>query len=247
MLDVKLVVVQGKPIGKEIPLRIPRLLVGRGAECQLRPTSELVSRQHCVFILGEDSLRLRDLGSTNGTFVNGHRITGEVVLRHGDTVQIGPLGFRVVIRQKAKQVGTAPTGAAQIGAEEHDEDAVAEWLTSAEPPSSVADMPTTFLGQKGASSPEETIAERAELQETQLGVPIVPTPGQGTETGGEQAGQQDAKAGQQQEGEEEKVVVVEGGLKIKLKGKKQKIEKTREDTSRAADEILRRMLERRPR
>lgn len=244
MLDARLVVVQGKPIGKEIPLRVHKLLVGRGPECQLRPASELVSRQHCVFLLTEDSLRLRDLGSTNGTFVNGHRITGEVVLKHGDTVQIGPLGFRVVLKNAAARASkpVAPAEAARLGAEDTNEDAITEWLMNApEPPSSVVDMPTTMVGSSQESSPGETVAERAELQETQLGVPIM----QPAEAEGQPGAAGDQ--GKEEEEEEERVVVVEGGLKIKLKGKKQKIEKTREDTSRAADEILRRMLERRPR
>ena len=243
MLDVKLVVVQGKPIGKEIPLRIPKFLVGRASHCHLRPTSELVSRQHCVFLLTENELRLRDLGSTNGTCVNGQRITGEVVLRHGDTVTIGTLGFRVVIRQPVQQAQRpAPESAAQLGSEDTDENKIAEWLLAeADADASSSDMPTTHGVPTTPASEEETIAERAELMETQLGIPQLDTnasPAEGT------PGQTQAEAGQEQE---EKIVVVEGGLKIKLKGKKQKIEKTREDTSRAADEILRKMLERRPR
>ena len=96
-MNVKLVVVQGKPKGKEIPLRIPKFLIGRGTECHLRPNSELVSRHHCLLIRGNDELRLRDLGSTNGTLVNGERITSEMVLRSGDMIQVGPLGFELVM------------------------------------------------------------------------------------------------------------------------------------------------------
>ncbi len=244
MLDVRLVVVQGKPIGKEIPLRIPKFLVGRASHCHLRPTSELVSRQHCVFLVNDSEVRLRDLGSTNGTCVNGQRITGEVVLKHGDTVTIGTLGFRVVIRQPAqKQQSTPPKAAARLGSQDTDENKIAEWLLSgADDDQSAADMPTTFgVPTMPAAGEEETIAERAELMETQLGIPQVAEPNQQNQPA--QGQEQGAAA---EEGEE-KVVVVEGGLKIRLKGKKQKIEKTREDTSRAADEILRKMLERRPR
>ena len=70
-MNVKLVVVQGKPEGKEIPLRTPKFLIGRGTECHLRPNSELISRHHCLLIIGESGVTLRDLGSTNGTLVNG--------------------------------------------------------------------------------------------------------------------------------------------------------------------------------
>lgn len=96
-MNVKLVVSQGKPEGKEIPLRIPKFLIGRGTECHLRPNSELVSRHHCMLLIGENDVRLRDLGSTNGTLVNGNRISSDVVVRSGDMIHVGPLVFQLVM------------------------------------------------------------------------------------------------------------------------------------------------------
>lgn len=96
-MNVKLVVVQGRPAGREIPLRIPKFLVGRGTECHLRPNSELISRHHCMFLIDSDAVVLRDLGSTNGTLVNGARVVGDVHVLHEDLIQLGPLGFRMVI------------------------------------------------------------------------------------------------------------------------------------------------------
>ncbi len=60
--------------------------------------SEMVSRHHCVFSVDDFSVRLRDLGSTNGTLVNGERIRKETVLTDGDRILIGNLDFLLVIR-----------------------------------------------------------------------------------------------------------------------------------------------------
>jgi pSer/pThr/pTyr-binding forkhead associated (FHA) protein len=53
-----------------------------------------VSRQHARLDKSGDDVRLTDLGSTNGTFVNGARISAETPLRVGDTVQFGAVSFR---------------------------------------------------------------------------------------------------------------------------------------------------------
>jgi len=95
-MNVKLVVVQGRSIGKEIPVRSPKFLIGRGIECHLRPNSDLVSRHHCMILIHDDEeVRLRDLGSTNGTLVNGIPIPNEVMLCAGDLIEVGPLVFQI--------------------------------------------------------------------------------------------------------------------------------------------------------
>lgn len=101
MLQAKLRVVSGKQEGSEIPLPLGKFLVGREEDCHIRPNSDLVSRHHCVFTLDEFTLRLRDLGSTNGTFVNGERIHGAVVLNRGDRVVIGKLELDISISSGA--------------------------------------------------------------------------------------------------------------------------------------------------
>ena len=61
----------------------------------------MVSRHHCVFTLDDYTLRLRDLGSTNGTLLNEERLRGEAALKEGDRVQIGPLVFEIRISKVA--------------------------------------------------------------------------------------------------------------------------------------------------
>ncbi len=98
-MKVKLSTLQGQGTGKEFLIPTPVCLIGRSKECHLRPSCEAISRRHCeIFVKGENVL-VRDLGSKNGTFVNGERIETEdiAVLRAGDKIQIGPLRFEVVL------------------------------------------------------------------------------------------------------------------------------------------------------
>jgi pSer/pThr/pTyr-binding forkhead associated (FHA) protein len=105
---VKLRVVQGKPQGRIITVHRGELVIGRGEECHLRPNSSLVSRQHCLLRVTENAVSLQDMGSANGTLVNGRRVLGKRPLIHGDKIQIGPLVFQICVEE------AAPTGPQKV-------------------------------------------------------------------------------------------------------------------------------------
>ncbi len=107
MVRAELKVIGGKQHGSLIPLQTKKFLVGREQDCQLRPSSESVSRHHCVFTIDEFSVRLRDLGSTNGTFVNGQRVQGQAILQLGDRILIGKLEFEIAIHDSVAAVNYA--------------------------------------------------------------------------------------------------------------------------------------------
>ena len=92
-MKAQLIVVYGKPRNTVKTLPLGDCLIGRGDECQVRTSSSLVSRQHCLIHVTRESATLRDLGSTNGTLINGNRILGDRELVAGDLVQIGPVVF----------------------------------------------------------------------------------------------------------------------------------------------------------
>lgn len=106
MYHAELKVTSGKQAGSVIPLPVGKFLIGREEDCHLRPNSDLVSRHHCVFTVDEFAVRVRDLGSTNGTLVNGERIRGGVMLNAGDVVSVGKIDFEVVIRDPSQETAT---------------------------------------------------------------------------------------------------------------------------------------------
>ena len=108
-MKVQLIVVQGKPEGKVIPLTGPTFKIGRGETCHLRPNSEQVSREHAEFTINGDVVTVADLGSRNGTLVNGKALTtGTCQLKDRDLVQVGPLTFAVSIEKSAAGAAAAP-------------------------------------------------------------------------------------------------------------------------------------------
>lgn len=99
-MDARLRILSGPHAGETIQIRRGKLLIGREEDCQLRPDSEFVSRHHCVLLLDDYTLRIRDLGSKNGTFVNGRRIgTSETILLHDDMISIGEMIGQIDLSQ----------------------------------------------------------------------------------------------------------------------------------------------------
>lgn len=77
--------------GEVFPLEKDRVMVGRSRFCDIRLQEDTVSRLHAAFTRAEGGLQLEDLGSSNGTFVNGEQIVGSCRLQVGDTVRFGAL------------------------------------------------------------------------------------------------------------------------------------------------------------
>jgi hypothetical protein len=67
-------------------------VIGRREDCDLRIPLGDVSRKHCRVIRDGEMLKLEDLGSSNGTFLNGRRVQ-EALLSPGDSIQVGPVVF----------------------------------------------------------------------------------------------------------------------------------------------------------
>lgn len=95
-------VVVGPDRGIRLPIRGGRMIIGRGDGCDLKLTDTSVSRRHVEVTAGADGLVLRDLGSGNGTKVNGKRET-EIEVQHGDEVALGDTVFKIVDEIRAKE------------------------------------------------------------------------------------------------------------------------------------------------
>ncbi len=81
----------GRTVKESWPIPVGRLIVGRSPDCDLQLNHEQVSRHHCVILRDEYTVRVRDLGSRNGTLVNTQPARGERILQSGDVITIGGL------------------------------------------------------------------------------------------------------------------------------------------------------------
>ena len=83
--------------GSHKTFAMPNLVtvLGRRHDCDLRIPLPMVSRRHCQLTQNSDSMRLRDLGSRGGTFVNGKKVDAakDIPIKPGDYIGIGPLMF----------------------------------------------------------------------------------------------------------------------------------------------------------
>ena len=99
----------GKAAGKALPVNVAQFIIGRDPQCNLRPASAMISKRHCAVLVKNGQVYIRDFDSTNGTFVNDQQIKGELALKDGDVLKVGPLSFQVVIEgQPAPSKPTPP-------------------------------------------------------------------------------------------------------------------------------------------
>jgi len=94
-------------VGLRIEIYRSDMVLGRHSQADVRLVLPDVSRRHCRLIFDGDRWRVIDLGSTNGVFVNGVRVT-EAVLQDGDRLQLGSLPFRVEYMDHFVLPGTRP-------------------------------------------------------------------------------------------------------------------------------------------
>jgi uncharacterized RDD family membrane protein YckC len=73
------------------PLDIDKLVIGRSRSCDIRLREDTVSRLHAALVWRDDGLVVEDLGSSNGTFVNGERVLSPRTVVAGDSVRFGSL------------------------------------------------------------------------------------------------------------------------------------------------------------
>src|SRR5208337_2175895 len=274
-MKVQLIVVRGKPEGKVIPLAGPKFKIGRGETCHLRPNSEQVSREHAEFTIESSAVIVRDLGSRNGTLVNGKALTTEACkLKDRDLVQVGPLTFAVSIHDAPKPATSpmaspaASAAVAQAKAKPSPDDVPAEdidsWLfgdnTNTNP---TVDQPTVVYGgdkltitafrdaQSPPAQPSQppSVADDAEYERQ--------TEAEELETQDDQAGDEEAEdeeAAAEQDLEEE---LMDSSNPFYVAKKAQKEQSKAggagggshkpefKDSSDAANDILRRLMERR--
>ena len=91
-MDINLVLLKKNQSSKVFPLSSPVTVIGRRSSCDLRIPLMSVSKKHCTLTYENGKVKILDLGSKNGTHLNGKPVT-EDVLKPGDHIGIGPLSF----------------------------------------------------------------------------------------------------------------------------------------------------------
>lgn len=140
---VKLKVMHGPSAGKEIKIQKTPFVIGRSDECHLRPKSDAISRRHCEIHFVDTQVVIHDLGSKNGTLVNGDRVEGKRTLKMGDHLKVGPLEFEVVIEiglvsDKRPKVASVKDAAMRSGDSGFGDADVSSWLDEGDLSSKVA-------------------------------------------------------------------------------------------------------------
>ncbi len=122
---------EGAEQRREIPLKEEEFLIGRGTDCDLRLPLSDVSRHHCLIRIRGKEIALMDLGSANGTFVNGQRIRSQTPLHSGDQIRVGTVLFVV-------DLGDEPD---------------APWKGGVDPSDTTIKMRDAHLGEKKSDQP----------------------------------------------------------------------------------------------
>lgn len=133
-MQVRLKVIGGKNDGREIKISVPKFIIGRGEDAHLRPSSDLVSRNHCAICVGNGKVTVEDMGSRNGTFINGDQIEATHLVQVGDTLRVGRLQFELIVdhaqpgakKPKVENVVEAATRTRNKG--NSIEDSITDWL-----------------------------------------------------------------------------------------------------------------------
>jgi predicted component of type VI protein secretion system len=271
MIKVLLIVVQGKPEGKTIPITGPTFKVGRSDTCHLRPNSDLISREHAEISVGEDSATIRDLGSRNGTMLNGRTLTGTATLKSGDLVQVGPLTFAVAVQGATVPPATssqpaAPAVGATKSLDDISHDEIGSWLIAdnnhptPDRPSGVYDGDTltisAYTSQAAAAkvtptpppAPSRKVDEEETTDDDEHPMYERLPEGRGDDEEGEGAESNGDEEEDEEDATEEWVDESNpfyAAKKAQQEADKPQTKATSKDSSEAASEILRKMLDRR--
>jgi pSer/pThr/pTyr-binding forkhead associated (FHA) protein len=122
-MKAELVLLKKDGAHKAFPLNNNVIVIGRRHDCDLQIPLPTVSRRHCQITLNEHAMKIQDLGSKAGTFVNNQRIgeDGDATLKAGDQLRIGPIIFVCQIDGKPEKIpgpkkNTAPAKVAKPAA-----------------------------------------------------------------------------------------------------------------------------------
>jgi len=108
----KLVILSSGMTGRSHDLKVDKTTIGRVDDNTFPVAESSVSSHHCEVLLRGTDVVVNDLNSTNGTFINGDKITGEAVLKPGQILRLGQVELRLEVEGMAPAPASAAAPAA---------------------------------------------------------------------------------------------------------------------------------------
>jgi pSer/pThr/pTyr-binding forkhead associated (FHA) protein len=187
-MKVTLFVTQGNAQGKSIPINIPIFVIGRDPKCHLRPASSMISKRHCALQSKDGKVFIQDFESTNGTFVNEEKVTGERELKNKDMLKVGPLVFEVRIDTPTPVDKPTPLPESKVGAKaappkpaatgpKGEEDAIADMLLDTQDDGAGVDLGASEEPDQGSTILDMEAAKKAEAEAPKIDPKIDPKTG----------------------------------------------------------------------
>ncbi|MGH7820841.1 MAG: FHA domain-containing protein, partial [Candidatus Binatia bacterium] len=96
-----------RPETRTVEVTTSEVLLGKHAECDVVLADARVSKRHARLVLQGEGVLLEDLGSTNGTYLDGEPVTGKVRIERGRDISIGPFTIRIAAHRPPAAEATA--------------------------------------------------------------------------------------------------------------------------------------------
>lgn len=179
-MQASLVLIQPDGAQRDVPVKTAKTLIGRNIDCGIRIPSSAVSRHHCELALDGETLTVRDLGSSNGTYVNRVLIKDQELVA-GDVVTVGPATFVVRVDGEPEKIDsqTMLARSAGVGTSMDAPPAVAPQAApkraerapgpASDPMSIPLSKPASNTGSKPAAKPASKPAGNDDSDEFELG------------------------------------------------------------------------------
>jgi pSer/pThr/pTyr-binding forkhead associated (FHA) protein len=152
-MDITLVIFKENGQRVEFPLHKEMVTIGRELDCDLQIPLQSVSRRHCEMRLEGDSVLLKDSGSSNGTYHNSDRLTGEIAVSAGDHIRVGPVTFTVVIDEEPAHIKPVRTILGDLAVEP------VRTIEEAKQADGRVDISVADAGHEEAASPANAVIE----------------------------------------------------------------------------------------
>ncbi len=107
-MDVQLVMFTETGERREFDLKRSVSIIGRAGDCDLQIPLPIVSRRHCQITRKNDRVLVKDLGSSNGSYINNKRVL-QAEVHAGDILTVGPVVFTILIDGKPTDIKKIPT------------------------------------------------------------------------------------------------------------------------------------------